>query len=263
MRIAGLEKNSIVDYPGHMAAVLFTPGCNMDCYYCHNRHLLAPGEEDPTLDSGNVMNFLRQRVGFLDAVVISGGEPTLQKDLAAFIADVKDLGYAVKLDTNGTKPWVTRSLIEDGLVDFVAMDIKAPRSRYEEIVGRGVNLDAIEESIDLLMKDDIDYEFRTTFAPELQTSDILRIARRIHGARQYVLQQFRPPGLGVDMFGLVDSAKPHETAYVYKTAKLAGVFVEQCLTRGLDVPAEVAGSYVSDSNEEFDKSTLSIDETWQ
>jgi pyruvate formate lyase activating enzyme len=246
MRIAGLEPTSFVDFPGKMAAVLFTPGCNLDCWYCHNRQLLAPGESDTTHDPDDVLALLAERADFLDAVTITGGCPTLQKDLAEYCARIKDLGLLVKVDTNGTRPWVIRDLIERQLVDFVAMDIKAPFQKYEAICKTPVDIDAVNETINLLMANPIAYEFRTTFAPELTTADILRIGRRIHGADRYVLQQYRNPGRGMDMFGLVEPPTPHPADYLRKTAALVRVFVRHVIIRGLDIETEFSeGSYVS------------------
>ena len=185
----------MVDYPGKIAAVVFTPGCNMNCHYCHNRTLLSESADRRLTDPGDVELFLARRMGLLDGLVISGGEPTLQKGLAAFIDMVKAYGYAVKLDTNGTRPEVLRRLLGDGLVDFVAMDLKAPEQRYDEICGAHVDLDAIDESIDLLMEGRVEYEFRTTFSPLLSSNDVMGMARRIHGARSLVLQQYRDPAV--------------------------------------------------------------------
>jgi pyruvate formate lyase activating enzyme len=233
MRIAGLEKNSFVDYPGKMAAVIFTPGCNMDCYYCHNQQLLAPDETDVLHDPKDVLAFLQARHTLLDAVVITGGEPTLQKELESFITRVRDTGLLVKLDTNGSHPWILRSLLDKKLLDFVAMDIKAPLEKYNDITGTTTDVSAINQSIDLLMSGDVEYEFRTTFAPPLTTVDIVAIASRIHHAASYIVQQYRPVGRGVDMFGVVDSPQPHNEAYVAEAAMLAGKFVKRCETRGL------------------------------
>ncbi|MBN1942137.1 MAG: anaerobic ribonucleoside-triphosphate reductase activating protein [Phycisphaerae bacterium] len=239
MRIAGLERSSFVDYPGKLAAVLFTPGCNLDCFYCHNRHLLSPGEKDQVYDPQDVLRFLRSRVGLLEGVVVTGGEPTLQKDLEPFLAEIHSMGFAVKLDTNGTQPWVVQPLIEKGIVDFVAMDVKAPRNRYDEIAGKPVDIHAIEESVKRLMTGGVDYEFRTTFAPQLTALDIVTIATWIHGAKRYVLQQYRPPGLGVDMFGLVDFPRPRPPEYIAQTAMLVRRFVKHIEVRGLGVEANL------------------------
>jgi pyruvate formate lyase activating enzyme len=255
MRIVGVEKSSFVDYPGRTAAVLFTPGCNMDCFYCHNRHLLAPGEHDHAYDEQDVLAFLRKRIGMLEGVVISGGEPTLQKDLEPFIAEIKTMGYNLKLDTNGTRPWVVNSLIDKKLVDFIAMDIKAPPSRYEEITRRQMDLQPIEESIDLLLEGRVDYEFRTTVAPQLSTADILLIATRIRRSKRYVLQQYRTPGLGVDMFGVVDSPRPRPAEFLHTAARLAGRFVRHCEVRGADRPA---GMYIPQNTPAIDKQPTAV-----
>jgi len=239
MRIAGIERSSFVDYPGKLAAVIFTPGCNLDCFYCHNRHLLSPGEKDAAYKPEDVLRFLHSRVGRLEGVVISGGEPTLQKDLEPFLAEIHAMDFAVKLDTNGTQPWVVQPLIEKRLVDFVAMDVKAPRNRYDEIAGKPVDIHAIEQSVRLLMTSGVDYEFRTTFAPQLTALDIVTITTWIHGARRYVLQQYRPPGLGVDMFGVVDSPQPRTPAYICQAAMLARGFVKHLEVRGLDVELDL------------------------
>ena len=235
MRIAGLEKSSFVDYPGKLAAVVFTPGCNMNCFYCHNRQLLSPDESDNRYDVQGVLEFLHTRRFLLDGVVITGGEPTLQDDLGVFIFRLRDMGFMVKLDTNGMQPWVLRSLIEQDLLDFVAMDIKAPLEidKYEQIAGENIDLNTINESIDLLMGGAVNYEFRTTFAPQLSMIDITKIATRINGARSYVLQQYRPPGLSMDMFGLVDSPQPHSEKYICDTALLVRKFVAKSSVRGL------------------------------
>ncbi len=235
MRIAGLEKSSFVDYPGKLAAVIFTPGCNMDCFYCHNRQLLAPDESDRRYDPQAVLEFLRSRRFLLDGVVITGGEPTLQNDLEDFVRKIHNMGFLVKLDTNGMQPWIVRSLLEKGLLDFVAMDIKAPleAEKYAQIAGPDIDLDAINESIDLLMSSPVSYEFRTTFAPQLSMVDITKIATRIHGAASYVLQQYRNVGRSMDMFGLVDSPEPHSEEFICETAMLVRKFVAKCSVRGL------------------------------
>ncbi len=239
MRIAGLERSSFVDYPGKLAAVLFTPGCNLDCFYCHNRHLLSPGEQDVVYKPEDVLRFLHSRIGKLEGVVVTGGEPTLQKDLEPFIEEIRVMGFAVKLDTNGTQPWVVQPMLKKGLLDFVAMDVKAPRNRYDEIAGKPVDIRAIEESIRLLMTSGVAYEFRTTFAPQLSALDIVTIATWIHGARRYVLQQYRPPGLGVDMFGVVDFPAPRKPAYIAQAAMLARGFVKHLEIRGLDMEIDL------------------------
>lgn len=254
MRIAGFEKNSAVDYPGKISAVVFTPGCNMDCYYCHNRSLLSPGAEDSLINPQAVFEFLKVRKFIIDAVVITGGEPTSQKDLENFIRRVKKLGLLVKLDTNGTRPWIIKSLLEQNLIDFIAMDIKAPAEKYQQIAGTKVDLTAIEKSIDLILASDIPHEFRTTVAPGLTRQDIVKIAVRIRGAHSYTLQQYRQPGIGVDLFGPVYAPNPLPDQLIFELAQLADTIMGSAKTRGLDLPADhyqsKMGSYISESQVE-------------
>ena len=186
MRIAGFLKNSFVDYPGNIASVVFVPGCNMDCWYCHNRHLWYTDEQ---VQMSEVDAFLNKRVGFIDGVVITGGEPTLQSDLPAFIRDIKAKGYKVKLDTNGLRPDVISELMGD--VDYFAMDIKAPPGEISRVVSFDIDEDLIWQSADLLMGSEVDYEFRTTMMPQLNVGDIAKIAKRVSGAKRYALQQYR------------------------------------------------------------------------
>ena len=206
MRIAGFVPNSFVDYPGKIAMLVFTPGCNMNCWYCHNRHLIRANATDVYYNPASILADLEKKRGFVDAVVISGGEPTLQRDTADFAAQVKEKGYLVKLDTNGTNPGAVRAMLEAGLLDYVAMDIKAPFAKYETVCGRAVDTAAVRETVALLAeyaaKDSgFMYELRTTFSPDLSQEDILQLAEEISNiARQavgtvvplYTLQQYRP-----------------------------------------------------------------------
>jgi pyruvate formate lyase activating enzyme len=269
MKIAGLEKCSFVDYPGCLSAVVFTPGCNMNCFYCHNRQLIgrgaapagagmpagadagfAGGAGAEPLTVASVMDLLERRRGMLDAVVVTGGEPTLQVGLEAFLAAVRAMGFRTKLDTNGTNPDVLKTLLDERLVDFVAMDVKAPTDLYEEICGKPVDQSAISRSIALLMDGGAAYEFRTTFAPPLTAEDILRIALRIRGARSYVLQQYRPQtdaaaqwdaslqgtGFAADRAAAprcTTAPPPHSDAYIRAAAETLRPFVRHCSVRGI------------------------------
>ncbi|HOM03432.1 MAG TPA: anaerobic ribonucleoside-triphosphate reductase activating protein [Acetivibrio sp.] len=190
MRIAGIHNNSFVDFPGKLAAIVFTPGCNMNCFYCHNRTLIS-GNSEELIDSDEVFKLLTKRKGFIEGVVVSGGEPTLQEDLEDFMEKVKSLGYAVKLDTNGTNPQAIENLIRKRLVDYIAMDVKAPFGKYNEVCCAKVDIERIKKSIEIIKSSKIDYEFRTTVAPGLDMDDILEIANDIAGARLYVLQKYR------------------------------------------------------------------------
>lgn len=199
MKYAAILKQSLVDYPEEIAAVLFTRGCNFMCPYCQNGHLIGRKHEkdDLDLDIADALMMLKERRSFLDAVVISGGEPTLHPELVDDIAAIKELGYLVKVDTNGTNPIMLGQLLERQLVDYIAMDIKAPLEfeKYKNACFRLSSRDFfnIRQSIFLLMNASIGVDLRTTVVPELHTyDDILEIARYIEGARLYTLQQFNP-----------------------------------------------------------------------
>ncbi|MFH1098531.1 MAG: anaerobic ribonucleoside-triphosphate reductase activating protein [Candidatus Uhrbacteria bacterium] len=193
MLIDGLQKLSLLDYPGKIAAVIFTFGCNFRCGFCHNPRLVCPELRDvaANIPEGTVMEFLQSRKKFLEGVAITGGEPTIQADLPDFIKKVKALGYLIKLDTNGTNSRVLGHLLEEKLLDFVAMDIKNSPANYEKTVGRDVDLAEIRKSIALIKESGVDYEFRSTIAEGLhEPVDILAMAEMIAGAKKYVLQPF-------------------------------------------------------------------------
>ena len=221
MKICGLQKLSMVDYPGKLAATVFTGGCNLRCPFCHNALLVTRLSESPTLDEGEVLRFLASRKGFLDGVVLSGGEPLLQPGARDFLAEVKKLGFSVKLDTNGCYPEVLGEILDRGLVDYVAMDIKNRPDKYGQTVGiPHFSLENIEISIDLLRSSGIDHEFRTTVVREFHTpEDIAAIAQWLGDAPAYYLQNFEDSGNlisdGLHGFSLdelqilADSAKKH------------------------------------------------------
>ena len=199
MKFAGLVKQSLVDYPGEVTAVLFTRGCNIRCPYCQNTHLLlrSPRVSEPVITMEEAAEFLKERLGFLDAVTVTGGEPTLYEELPAALAAFKELGYLVKLDTNGTNPAMLQQLIDSGKLDYVAMDIKAPLDyrKYARACGKLTTEEFfnVRSSIRMLMEASIQVEFRTTVVPLLHPpEDIEEIARYIQGASLYSLQQFNP-----------------------------------------------------------------------
>ncbi len=192
MQIIGMQKNSFVDYPSKISCVVFTPGCNMNCWYCHNREII--NESEGAYDEEQVLEFLKKRAGFLDAVVVSGGEATLQPDLIEFIKKVKTMGYLVKLDTNGTNPKVLTNLINEKLVDYVAMDIKAPFEKYNLVTPiKPEVLDSVRKSVEILKSANIAHEFRTTFAPNLTKEDIVNLLREISPVKNYSLQMYVRP----------------------------------------------------------------------
>ncbi len=217
MEIAHVQLLSLLDYPGKVSAVVWTVGCNLRCPFCYNAELVLPELRAglARVPREGVFSLLRERVGFLDGVVVTGGEPTLQADLLPFLGELKALGFLVKLDTNGTRPDVLRSLLDERLVDYVALDVKAPFARYPEYAGlslpghaaREVDPDGdaapkappdlverVRESLALVRDHAPDYEFRTTVAPGLSRDDLIAIASAIRGARRYVVQPFFVPG---------------------------------------------------------------------
>lgn len=196
MTIHGFQKMTLLDFPGRVACTLFTAACNLRCPFCHNAGLVTSIDSAERIDEEEIFAYLQKRQGILDGVCITGGEPTLQHDLADFIRRVRALGYAVKLDTNGTNPTLLKSLIDEGLVDTVAMDIKNAPAKYPATVGlTDYDISPIQKSIDILLKGRVDYEFRTTVVAEYHTpEDIASIARWIEGAPRYFLQPFVDSG---------------------------------------------------------------------
>ena len=191
MRIGGYVPCSLSDFPGHLAAVVFTQGCNWRCPWCHNPALVHPGQFTLPLPAPDILARLAQRRGKLDGVVVTGGEPTIQPGLGAFLHAVKRLGFATKLDTNGSNPALVRALLDTRLVDFVAMDLKAPWSRYAEAVGMPVATTALAETITLLRTRAVPHQLRTTKWPGLTEDDCAEIARRAAGS-PHVWQEYRP-----------------------------------------------------------------------
>jgi len=192
LKIAGLEKLSLIDYPGKLAAIIFTHGCNLRCEYCHNPELviqdIAPEE---IYDPEKILRFLKSRIGKLDAVVVTGGEPMLYDDLEPFLKSIKELGYLVKLDTNGLLPNKLKKLIKHGALDYISMDIKYPESDYLTFTGENA-LKNVKQSISIIMNSGVDYEFRTTYVKGIHTVESSKaIGEMIKGAKQYYVQNFR------------------------------------------------------------------------
>lgn len=215
MIIGGVQKTSLLDYPDKISAIVFTQGCNFRCGYCHNPELINSKEQAGTVPA--LFEFLKTRVGKLDAVVITGGEPCLHKDLPEFIKEIKDMGFLVKLDTNGSYPNMLKEVLP--LVDYIAMDIKAPLEKYDDIVVNKTDAEKIKESINIIMNSGKAYEFRTTVVRSLLSEDdILKIGDLINGAKCYYLQKFVPTKI-------LDNKLINETTYSdeelsYMAAKL-------------------------------------------
>ena len=224
MEIGGIVRNSFVDYPGVISAVVFTTGCNYNCWYCHNSHIL---HKKGSISEEKVFSFLEERKKFLDGVVVSGGEPTLQKDLIPFVKKIKDRGYLVKLDTNGSNFEVLKTLVENKLVDYVAMDIKAPFNKYEMIVTVKRSLENEKKSIEFLMKGIVDYEFRTTYSPDLNLDDIEEICKMIEGAKRYSIQKYRTVDYNVKN---MPEKKKDE---MEEAGRIAQKYIKEVLVKGI------------------------------
>ena len=195
MIIKGLQQTTLLDFPGKVACTVFTAGCNFRCPFCHNASLVISPDTSDRISEEELFAFLKKRRGILDGVCITGGEPLLQRDIEEFIAKIRELGLAVKLDTNGAYPERLRSIIDKGLVDYVAMDIKNSKEKYALTAGADVDIDKISESVRILMASDVEYEFRTTVVRELHSpEDIKSIGEWIAGADKYFLQSFTDSG---------------------------------------------------------------------
>lgn len=224
MKIGGIQKLSTVDYPGQPCASIFTVGCNMRCGYCHNPELVLPEQFAALIPAEDILAFLEKRVGLLSAVTISGGEPTDQPDLVDFIRQVKTMGYLVKLDTNGTRPWIIRQLLDENLIDFVAMDVKGPLEKYVQIAARPVDLAAIQQSVSII-KQMPGHEFRTTIvSSQLTPQDFEQIGRLVQGAKRYALQHFTPRG------ALVSPQFVHATSFTDEQMATAKQIMERYVT---------------------------------
>ena len=196
MNICGYQKTTLLDYPGHVAATIFTGGCNFRCPFCHNSDLVVNSTMSPCISQEEIFSFLKKRKNVLSGICITGGEPTLQTNLSKFIKKVRSLGYKIKLDTNGYRPDVISSLLEDNLLDYIAMDIKAGLSNYAKVSGIP-NLDTskIKESISIIENSGIDYEFRTTVVKELHNrQDFLEISEMLSSSSSYFIQSFKDSG---------------------------------------------------------------------
>ncbi len=196
MLLGGLQKLTLIDYPGEMAATVFTIGCNFLCGFCHNSELVDAEKikVQPRIKEEDFFKFLKGRVGILEGVCITGGEPTLQPDLADFLLKIKNLGFDTKLDTNGTRPEVIEELLKKDVLDYIAMDIKAPltQEKYEKITGVKIDIEKIKQSVEIIKKSGLRYEFRTTVLPTLHSKEnIIEIAKALAPANYYFLQQFR------------------------------------------------------------------------
>jgi pyruvate formate lyase activating enzyme len=230
MKIGGFQKTSLLDYPDRISAIVWTSGCNFRCPFCYNPGL-ALGEGN-VFPEEEILLFLAKRKGLVDGVVVTGGEPLMQDDLPSFLQKIKSLGFLVKVDTNGSYPEKLQSLLELQLADYIAMDIKAPKEKYQRLVGVPVDIAKIQTSIELIRQHVPQYEFRTTFVPTLLSKeDIIAIAHWLEGADRYILQQFKKmtPVLSKNL----DHATPYPKEYFQETLAAIQPFFKQCSMRGV------------------------------
>ncbi|NIO21326.1 MAG: anaerobic ribonucleoside-triphosphate reductase activating protein [Candidatus Aenigmarchaeota archaeon] len=230
MLIGGLQKTSLIDYPDKVSCIVFTVGCNLRCPFCQNADLVIDTKETPIIAEKYFFNFLKSRKGLLDAVVITGGEPLLQKDIEGFIKKIRSMGFLVKLDTNGCFPVRLKKLIDDKLLDYIAMDIKSSPSRYEKACGVKVDIKKIRESVRIIMNSGVSYEFRTTAVPRLQKPrDFIKIGKWLEGARKYVIQKFSNEHTLDKKFG---KESPYTQKEMEDIRKGLSKFFDKCEVRG-------------------------------
>lgn len=231
MKISGLQKLTLLDYPGKMAAIIFCAGCNFICPFCQNSELVLSPQNAPSIEKDELFSFLNKRKKILDGIVITGGEPLIYEETYELIREIKDLGYLVKLDTNGSFPERLKRLIDDRLVDYVAMDIKNSKAKYAKTTGRDkTDTDLIEESINILLSGKVEYEFRTTVIKELHTEqDFNEIGKWIMGAKHYYLQAYR------DSENVISRRfTPPEKSFLGRVKAIVEPFVANVELRGID-----------------------------
>jgi len=230
MKIGGFQKTSLLDYPDRISAIVWTSGCNFRCPFCYNRKL-ALGTAELFLEE-EILSFLSKRRGLIEGVVVTGGEPLMQEDLPLFLKKIKSLGFLVKVDTNGSFPEKLKALLENQLVDYIAMDIKAPKEKYRELAGTNVEMEKIDASIELIKTKAPAYEFRTTVVPTLlKKEDIIDIAKWLAGAKRYYLQQFKP--LSPLLSTKLEQVLPHPKEYLVEILAEITRYFKQCSIRGV------------------------------
>ena len=235
MEIKGFIGVSLVDWDGKVSSVIFLPGCNMRCPFCYNTKLVLNPKEMPTISFEEIQNYLKKHEGWIDGVVITGGEPTIQEDLPILCEEIRKMNLAVKVDTNGTNPSMIRNLLEKGLISYVAMDVKAPFTEDAYSKASGVNtatlLKSIDETIGTLLESEVEYEFRTTLVPTMHgASDIEKICEKIKGCRKYVLQNFKVDVETID--SNFQNLKPFSNAEVENLFKTAKNLIPNTVLRG-------------------------------
>jgi len=233
MILGGLQKNSLIDYPGKLSCVLFLSGCNFTCPYCHNPQLLKGGVSNKgSLDEKAFYEFLESHKGFIEGVVISGGEPTIHEEIVALCKKIKTIGYPIKLDTNGSRSKTIKLIIDEGLVDYIAMDIKTDPLRYPPAIAKDYDPSHTLASIETIMGSGILYEFRTTCVkPIVDEQNIQDIARSIKGAELYALQGFRDDNGVLDPRFFAKTGAGHSKDELRKLKVIAEPWVKKCIVR--------------------------------
>ncbi|MFW6121113.1 MAG: anaerobic ribonucleoside-triphosphate reductase activating protein [Petrotogales bacterium] len=230
MKIGGLQKTSLLDYPDAISVIIWTIGCNFRCPFCYNKDLvLGKAKEIPEEE---IFSFLKKRKGLLEGLVISGGEPFLQEDIVDFMEKIKKLGYLIKIDTNGTFPEKLKEVMDKKLVDYLSMDVKAPKNKYNKLAGIKTNLSKIERSIELIKSNAPDYEFKTTFVPNLLVEeDIIKIAKWLKGAKRFYLQKFKNDVPLIS--SKLDKVEPFSKEYINKILEEIKPYFKNCEVRGV------------------------------
>ncbi len=231
IKIGGLQKTTFIDYPGKVACTVFLCVCNFRCPFCYSGELVLPEKikNQPEIRKKEFFDFLERRKGLLEAIVICGGEPTVNKDLPDFIKEIKKFGYLIKLDTNGSNPEMLQKLIDEKLIDYVAMDVKAPKEKYEKTIGVKIDIKKIEKSVNILKKGIIGYEFRTTIIPGIiDKEDVFKIAKWIGPAQKYFLQNFKAEKTIDPKF---EKIKPYSDEYMEEIKKAVQPYFKECEIR--------------------------------
>lgn len=227
MRLTAIERFTLLDYPGKVACIAFTPGCDLRCGFCHNAEFVLPERLAALAESfiaeEHFFQFLAKRQGLLEGVVVSGGEPTVWQELPEFLARIKALGFAVKLDTNGNNPQMVDRLIKEELVDYIAMDVKTTLEKYRELTGPGAKPENIEKSISLIRQSHVNHEFRTTLIREHHTDEIIQgLSGLLSGVKQVYLQTFRPGQTLLPLFAGYHGFDPAEMEVIAESLRTAG-----------------------------------------
>lgn len=231
MKIIGFIETSLLDWDGHIVASIYLPGCNFRCPYCHNKNAVLNPDSFDEVPMEYIESYVSENKDFLDGIVVSGGEPTTHSDLEDLLRKIKEFGLKVKLDTNGTNPDVLEHLISENLIDYIAMDVKAPlNKKYSDTAGVNVNLDNIKRSIDIIQSSGIDYEFRTTVVPIfLSEDDVHSIISELSGSKKYALQQFRPD---YTLDPALSELKPYSSEIIMRLADAAQKVIKTVTIRG-------------------------------